>query len=594
MSPISIPILRCGMIATGLFTWLWKGCFHGVTAYKYRSNSRHEGRSDRIERTVHERLRHSLQFHSDFQQHDFNRWNWNQRHDFDSSEERKIGDEQPRATTRARQASATILHSQTITDNHSHLPLTLQQAHTIHEYAIEATNGVMRSYGHVPTASCTIDSQSCSPMSMMSSRRIKRRSSSPPMTFLPTDYGADPSGINDSTAAFASLMNDLLHVTPGRKMAANITNLGGVTLNLQGGQYLISEPIIIPPFYGNIHIMDGSLQASTTSFPRNRWMIEIGHDENCRPVTPDGQDDPQKSCNELIDVTNVLLDANFVAAGGLRVSKVMGTTLDEVFITGFVQSGIYISNGHEVMISNAWLAECYWSTNEYCKQQNSSSIGVLVDGMDHYITNTIVFDYAKVGVVIRQPANLLVGVHTWNGGGHGIDIYTHTVRLIGCYLDFETLNLWNPRDILVESTFFYYGHTILHADSPSSIVDGLIMRFNHYNTNQSVVLDGSFDQIRSVSIEEEVDWVKTTKARRRLTQYGATEWNFDFTESLLFPTIDFLSYSMVILSNNSPHPTGVSHTAIQPNGTRLVTVYTSEPIDATIYVTVEQGGRYDF
>jgi hypothetical protein len=374
-------------------------------------------------------------------------------------------------------------------------------------------------------------------------------------------------------------------------MAANITNLGGVTIDLQGGHYLISEPIRIPPFYGNIHITGGSLQASTTTFPGDHWLVEIGNDEQCQPVTPDGKPDPQKSCTEFVDVTNVLLDANFVAAGGIRVSKAMGTTLHEVFVTGFVQAGIQISNGHEVMISNAWLAECYWSTNAYCRQTNSQSIGIVVDGMDHYITNTIVFDYAKVGVSIHQPANLLVGVHTWNGGGHGIDVQSHTIRLIGCYLDFQTLNLWNPRDILVESTFFYYGHTVLHASGQDSLVDGLVMRFNHYNTNQSVILDGTFDQVHSVSIQDEVGWVKTTKVSRRLRLSGATEWTFDFTEQLLFPTIDFVSYSVV--STGSNNPPGVSYMVTQPNGTLAVTVISSEPMDATVYVTVEQGGRYD-
>jgi len=485
----------------------------------------------------------------------------------------------------ARQASAI---SNTVNDNESS-SLTLQQARTIHQHAMDATFGVMRSYGHLPTASTHHFVSDSSTLSI-SGRRI-RQSSYTPLTFSPLDYGADPSGVLDSTIAFGNLMKDLLYESPrGRTMALNITNLGGVTLDLQGGQYLISAPIVIPPFFGNIHIMDGSFQASTTSFPKDHWLIEIGDDDQCRSVTPHGKDSRHRTCNQFIDVTNVLLDANFVAAGGIRVSKALGTTLQEVFVTGFVQSGILISNGHEVMISNAWLGECYWSTNAYCRKNNSTSVGIVVDGMDHYITNTIVFDYAKVGVAINEPANLLVGVHTWNGGGHGIDIHSGTVRLIGCYLDFETLNIWNPRDIVVESTFFYYGHTVLHASGPNSFVDGLIMRFNHYNTNQSVILDGSFDKVSSVSIQEEVDWVKTTRASRRLTLIGATEWTFDFTDQLLFPTIDFVSYSVVSKSNDP----GVSYMAIQPNGTLVVNVVASEPVDATVYLTVEQGGgRYD-
>ena len=55
------------------------------------------------------------------------------------------------------------------------------------------------------------------------------------------------------------------------------------------------------------------------------------------------------------------------AAGGVRVAKVMGTTLGpSVFFTGFNQVGVRIDNGHEVMLTEAWLAECYWSANGPC------------------------------------------------------------------------------------------------------------------------------------------------------------------------------------------------------------------------------------
>ena len=38
------------------------------------------------------------------------------------------------------------------------------------------------------------------------------------------------------------------------------------------------------------------------------------------------------------------------------------------------------------------------------------------------------------------PAQL-IGVHTWNGGGTGIAVNAKQVRLLGCYLDYNTLNL---------------------------------------------------------------------------------------------------------------------------------------------------------
>ncbi len=528
---------------------MWKTIYVSEAADLTSPTLLHHFRGRHSRLTVHERLFQSLSYHPQFPNFTL------------SASDIEIGSHSttsPTASTQKGQLG---------------VPLTLSQARVIHQLALDATHSLQRSHGHTSTV----------PVDTPKTCRGRQHSSST-MLFSPISYGADPSGTQDSTTAFQQLLRDFLDVSPSRPMAANITNLGGATIDLQGGNYLISEPIVIPPFFGNAHIVDGTLQASP-DFPSDRWLIEIGNVDTCNPVKPDQSHDPQCSCNEFIDLTNILLDANFAAAGGVRVSRVMGTTITEVFVTGFLQVGILISNGHEVMVTNAWLAECYWSTNQWCQQNHSESVGIRIDGMDHYITNTIVFDFAKVGVEILQPANLLVGVHTWNGGGRGIVVGTkqsptHTVRLIGCYLDFQTLNIWDPTQVLIESTFFYYGYVILHSGNQSR-VDSLTMRFNYYNMNQSVVLDGTFDTIKSVSIQEEVGWAKTTKSSQRLTLSNATEWTFDFGEQLLFPKIDHVMYS--IASN-----TIISSMARPPNGTK-VTIVTSEAIDATVYVTVEQG-----
>lgn len=585
---------------------------HPHHQYPIRSTRRHDDNDSINGGIIHKRLIQSLQYHSEFANFDFDSIlvkNLNENDiKMDPSPFQLLG------SVAGGAAAIGEDHQQTIrtalrNNHHNHtspkllsdtkrrkIPMTLTQAKIIHQHAMRATHSVMRSHGHLPRTQNDKDATIMSPLP------LDCRTTTPKTLVSPIDYGADPTGQEDSTPAFTQLMKDLLQSTttpPHRRpMAANITNLGGITLDLQGGMYLISQPIVIPPYYGNLHIINGSFQASS-EFPPDRWLMEIGSNDDkglfCHPIIPGtNKTDQQQSCNEFIDVTNVLLDANFRAAGGIRIAQVMGTSLTEVFVTGFLSSGISIVKGHEVMISNAWLAECYWSNAQLCRSdRHSQSIGILVDGMDHYITNTIVFDFAKVGISIRQPANLLVGVHTWNGGGRGIELQSHTIRLLGCYLDFETLDIWNPHDILVESTFFYFGHVVLHADEAGSEanIDGLTMRSNHYNTNQSVVLDGTFDRVQSVSIQEEVDWVKTTKAQRSLTLHNATEWTFDFSEPLLFPNIpiDSVGYSVVLLTGNHQP---VSHVAYQPKGTLNVTIAISEPVDATVYVTVEQGGNH--
>jgi hypothetical protein len=79
---------------------------------------------------------------------------------------------------------------------------------------------------------------------------------------------------------------------------------------------------------------------------------------------------------------------------------------------------------------------------------------VLLDGNDHLLTNVIVFDYTKVGVVVNGAANILSAVHTWNGGGVGIAVAAQNTRLDGCYLDYNYLQLLDPNMVIVENTFF--------------------------------------------------------------------------------------------------------------------------------------------
>ena len=56
---------------------------------------------------------------------------------------------------------------------------------------------------------------------------------------------------------------------------ATATSLGGATLDLSGGTYLISEPVHIPMLHANFRITGGTLRAAA-SFPKDRYMIEIG------------------------------------------------------------------------------------------------------------------------------------------------------------------------------------------------------------------------------------------------------------------------------------------------------------------------------
>ena len=93
------------------------------------------------------------------------------------------------------------------------------------------------------------------------------------MNFYDILYCADPIGKVDSSPAFAKALEALLNASAhgGKSMAVNIVDLGGATLDLGGGEFLLSKPVVIPQFVGNIHFSDGTLRAHS-SFPKDKWL----------------------------------------------------------------------------------------------------------------------------------------------------------------------------------------------------------------------------------------------------------------------------------------------------------------------------------
>lgn len=194
---------------------------------------------------------------------------------------------------------------------------------------------------------------------MMAGNTIAPASSPPPVrsgasvgaaggsrfTVDPVTFGADPTGETDSTAAFAKAMAALLNTSAhaADPMASNIKNLGGATLDLGGGEFVVSEPLVVSPYLGNVRISGGSLRASK-SFPAGRYLIEVGSPD-CKPA------DQQGVCNEFVDVHDVFLDASHTAAGCVAVYATMGMTVGpSAFLTGFNVAGVFISKGHETMV----------------------------------------------------------------------------------------------------------------------------------------------------------------------------------------------------------------------------------------------------
>ena len=239
---------------------------------------------------------------------------------------------------------------------------------------------------------------------------------SSPYTFSPLSYGADPTGHTDSTAAFTALLADFLsyNQSHGHRMAQGFVDLGGAVIDLQGGDYLISQPIHIPPCYGNARIQSGSLRASP-SFPPSKYLIIIGNDTShvSTPPAPypsfhptatsPGLQSPASRSNpflsapdpagcvdngqgvfmEDIQLLSLLLDGQHVAAGGVLITYIMGALIGaQTFIIGHRRAGVTVYAGHEVVISSVWIAEYFWDNPQY---NRANSTGIEIFGNDHIV-----------------------------------------------------------------------------------------------------------------------------------------------------------------------------------------------------------------
>jgi hypothetical protein len=296
-------------------------------------------------------------------------------------------------------------------------------------------------------------------------------------------------------------------------MSSSIIDLSAI-IDLDGGIYKISQPIYVPPMYGNLLIQNGVLRASC-NFSNNGYAIEIGNSDECHPNPENGRG----VCHQFINIENILIDCRNASKkiGGIKLDKVMGGTITTVFIVGFSTVGVQINEGHEIMMSNSWLAQYYWGdvVDQHIDCRNESSVGIQLNGNDHYITNVIIFDCTKIGVQINRPANILMGVHTWNGGKIGIQVRAHQTRIIGCYLDYNSLDVHGPmKSIQVEDTFFFHtgiklfnNTTTTGGIAPSAaMIDGLIIQHNSFNINEKdgdpIQLHGSFEKIKNVQIAD--------------------------------------------------------------------------------------------
>jgi len=423
----------------------------------------------------------------------------------------------------------------------------------------------------------------------------------------PLTYGADPLGVADSSAAFAacvaacvnySIALDPLGHFPGDASFGNgryIANAGGCEIDLGGGEYKLSAPVIIPEYLGNLRLGHGSLIADDAPgvFPAGGFLVVVGVEGSCKV--------PQGSCNLDLGFPELFLDGRHVASG-LQINNVMGTTVGPgAYFLNFSAYGLQINGGHEVLMDRCWLGETNFDY-PFSPTDLPQATAIQINGNDHYILNTIVFS-SKVGLEVHGAANYVSGVHVWfpinralafvDAGVMAFHVTEGQNRFMGCYVDggravFEggglSGNVWTHGfECCAGGGLDGVPHGIeLLGDAVGPGLEITHSIFRGGNVFSTPITNGTTVRVTGVRVEGNsfTGGGGGTRATLTLTQAAATQWQFDFCSLLVFPSIQRVSVSVVAAA-------GFPVAQARPPVGCTVLVETSTPVTGDVTVTVD-------
>ncbi|XP_072963762.1 polygalacturonase QRT3 [Typha angustifolia] len=421
--------------------------------------------------------------------------------------------------------------------------------------------------------------------------------------FYPIGYGADPTGVADSSDAILSALQDAFQVQNTRHLLPGINDLGGVVIDLQGGDYKITKPIRFPSSGGgNLVIEGGTLRASDT-FPKDGYLIELHHSSSARldpAATLAGRRLAATLGVYYEDITfrDILFDASF-RGGGLLVVASVRTRVDHCFFNHFVTDGILVEGGHETFISSSFLGQ-HMTIGGDPRERYFSGTAINLASNDNAVTDVAVFS-AAVGLLLRGQANILTGVHCYNKatfwGGVGILVKLpglSQTRLDNCYMDFTAIVLEDPVQVTITNGFFL-GDANVVLRSVKGEISGLTIVDNMFSGGSGgtpiVKLDESkakFGRFDQVVIDRNVVTNMALKSTvGRLTVVGnGTRWSADFGPLLVFPDlISHVEYSLLVRNRTG---VGLPAHAVTGVGNNTVVVEANEAVDGVVSVVVDQ------
>ncbi|KAJ1430493.1 Pectin lyase fold/virulence factor [Sesbania bispinosa] len=421
--------------------------------------------------------------------------------------------------------------------------------------------------------------------------------------FYLSEYGADPTGTQESSDAILKAVEDAFEVQKGLELVAGVNDLGGVVIDLQGGNYKISKPITFPSSGGgNVVVKGGTLRASDT-FPGDRHLVELWSSNSQKLDTTESfHDDDLNSIkaqnNEIhyedITFRDILFDSSY-RGGGIFIVDSARTRINNCFFLHFTTEGIIVQQGHETFISSCFLGQ-HSTVGGDKGEKDFSGVAIDLASNDNAITDVAIFS-AAIGIVLRGQANILTGVHCYNKaasfGGIGILVKlpgNSQTRIDNCYLDYTGIVMEDPVQVHITNGLFLGDANILLRSVKGQIL-GLNIVDNMFSGDPNkkvpiVNLDGEFSNIDHVVIDRNnVNGMGLKSTVGKLTvSVNGTKWVADFSSVLVFPNrISHFQYSFYA----EDEPKFVAHSVTNVSG-NVVTVESEKEAKGLVSFIVEQ------
>ncbi|XP_021766492.1 polygalacturonase QRT3-like [Chenopodium quinoa] len=427
-------------------------------------------------------------------------------------------------------------------------------------------------------------------------RRLQSINKTEERVFYPQGYGADPSGIEDSSDAILKAVSDAFQVQKGLRLLPNVNDLGGVVIDFQGGNYVINQPIPFPPLSGNVVVRGGTIRASNT-FPGDRHLFELSSKPSKHlHINSTTNTQNQISGIQYVDITfrDILFDSSF-RGGGLTIVDSARIRVTNCYFLHFSTQGILVQGGHETFISDTFLGQHETVGGDPGERQFTGT-AIDVGSNDNAITNVVVFS-AAVGIILRGQANMITGAHLYNKatdfGGVGILVKLaglSQTRIDNCYLDYNSIVMEDPVQVHVTNGFFLGDGNVV-VKSVQGRISGLNIVNNMFSGDPSknkaiVELQGEFNNIDQVVVEHNNVIgmkLKSTVGKLSIKGSNTTKWQADFSKMLLFSDrIAHFQYS-IYSKGGVLAVHGVTNVS-----NNVVTVETDKPIDGVVSVLVYQ------